>query len=75
MKRPPLHHVLIAAAVLVVAVVVGTVGYLFTRDTSPKSPRVVNEQTDARRVRVLRPGPQPGFPAPKLEREKHERDG
>jgi hypothetical protein len=68
--HPKLALALAALALIVIGGAVGT--YLLTRGPQRKSPPVLNEPTEARRVRELRPGPQPGFPVPKLKPEKHD---
>jgi hypothetical protein len=64
-------------AVLLVLVMVGAglAIYYGTRNTKPKSPQVLQQPTQARRVRPLKPGPEPGIPAPRIRPEKHSRDG
>jgi hypothetical protein len=59
------------AALALVAAGGAIAGYFFTRPTKPQSPRVLNNPTDARRIREIRPGAQPGFPVPTLTREEH----
>jgi hypothetical protein len=62
-------------ALLVVLLIAAGIGLGIARSGGNErtSPRVLNQPTDARRVRPLRPGPAPGFGHPKLKYEKHDR--
>jgi hypothetical protein len=61
----------VAAVVALAAIGIGVGAAVGGGGNDRKSPKVLNKPTDARRPRVLRPGPQPGFGRPELEREKH----
>lgn len=64
-----------ASIVVVIAVAVGLGIYLSSRGNERTSPPILNKETDARRVRTLHPGPEPGIPKPPLQREQHSQNG
>jgi hypothetical protein len=57
-------------AVVLFAAGGATVYFLAT--AKPNSPTVLNQPTEAREIREIVPGPQPGFPTPSVEIEEHE---
>ena len=63
---------IIAVAAVVVVLVIGVVvGVRVGTDQRPRSPKVLNAPTEARQVRELTPGRQPGDPPFVLQREDH----
>jgi hypothetical protein len=69
--RRPGRRAWLALALLVVAII--AVGLLVRRQRRPSGPRVLNQQTQARQVRPLVPGPDSIVAPLPLEREKHEK--
>lgn len=61
----------LALLVLLIAIGAALAIYYGTRTTERKSPQLLQQPTRARQVRRLHPGPEPGFPAPRIHREKH----
>jgi hypothetical protein len=64
----------VAVVIVLVAVAVALGIYLSTRVNERTSPPILNKPTDARRVRTLHRGPEPGIPKPPLRREQHSKD-
>ncbi len=68
------RRTLIAATVLLLlALAGGGVGVYFAVRTPPRHhAKLLNQPTEQRRIRTLKPGAQPGFPITKPKVEKHE---
>ena len=65
--------ILLGVVVLGIGIGVGIGIAAATEEDEPKSPQVLNRPTDARRVRPLRPGPEPGFRT-RFRREEHTKE-